>query len=59
MLSRARHRCEPYLVASRQLLPWHDSRVRGLWSDSQSWVAHVASDGFKFKVLHDSFMLHR
>ncbi len=40
-------------------MPWHDARYRGYGLDKVQFVMDVAAHGYAFRVMHDSFAIHR
>lgn len=51
---------EPWFLAHRMMLPWHDVRLRGTVGSTRSVeVAAMATQGFSFMTLPDGYILHR
>ncbi|XP_066592807.1 xylosyl- and glucuronyltransferase LARGE1-like [Prorops nasuta] len=49
---------EPYIVVARSA-PHYDTRFMGFGWNKVSYVTHLASLGYKFIVLPDTFIIHR
>jgi hypothetical protein len=52
-------RYEPWVIASRRDIPWHDVRFRGYGQNKIVHVAHVNASGFDFVVHPTAFIIHR
>ncbi len=40
-------------------MPWHDARYRGFGFNKMQHVNNLKLEGFKFRVLHDVYTIHR
>ena len=52
-------RYEPWIVANRKDVPWHDVRFRGYGQNKIVHVAHTHALGFHFVVHPSAFIIHR
>lgn len=52
-------RYEPWIIASRSLIPWHDVRFRGYGQNKIVHIAHANASGFKFVIHPTAFIIHR
>ena len=52
-------RFEPWIIANRKIIPWHDVRFRGYGQNKIVHIAHTNASGFKFVVHPTAFIIHR
>lgn len=52
-------RYEPWIVVDRRAVPWHDVRFRGYGNNKIQHIAHINASGYSFKVLGNSYIVHR
>ncbi|KAG2438057.1 hypothetical protein HXX76_005667 [Chlamydomonas incerta] len=50
---------EPWFVAGRDAVPWHDVRLRGYGQNKIIQVAAAAASGVEFRVEPSAFLVHR
>lgn len=52
-------RYEPWIIANRFAVPWHDVRFRGYGQNKIVQIAHTNASGFGFVVHPTGFIIHR
>lgn len=53
------YRFEPWIIADRKAIPWHDVRFRGYGQNKIVHIAHTNASGFEFVVHPTGFIIHR